>query len=136
MSWQVPGDPEQRTYASREEALARAWELTPAGEERPEPSDLDLEVTSKKLIHSLTWKHIMAPGEGYSQRLKRMAMEEMGSAADGEGYVMLASTLRYTVNGNEITFYCDARPVDMEKEAWDEHKRGMIAMRYGMISDE
>jgi hypothetical protein len=124
MSWRVHVDQEERNYDTREEALARAWELTPAGGRRPEPMEFldSVPVWAKGGIiknedgtvgvHQLTWKHIMAPGEGYSQRLKRMAMEEMGSVADREGMKMLASTFRYSVSGNEVTFYCDARKKD------------------------
>jgi hypothetical protein len=35
--WTLPDDSLQKTYATREEALARAWEITPAGGQRPEP---------------------------------------------------------------------------------------------------
>jgi hypothetical protein len=35
--WVVPGDPETRLFHSRDAALARAWELTPAGGHRAEP---------------------------------------------------------------------------------------------------
>ena len=42
MSWTVPGDVHRRTYATREAAVARAWELTPAGGQRKEPVNDDV----------------------------------------------------------------------------------------------
>jgi ACT domain-containing protein len=37
MVWVVPKDPEAREFTTRDAALARAWELTPAGGQRAEP---------------------------------------------------------------------------------------------------
>jgi hypothetical protein len=37
MVWVVPGDSERREFGDRDAALARAWELTPAGGKRAEP---------------------------------------------------------------------------------------------------
>lgn len=35
--WTLPDDSLQKEYPTREAALARAWEITPAGGQRPEP---------------------------------------------------------------------------------------------------
>ena len=43
-AWVVPDDPEERKFPNRDSALARAWELTPAGGKRAEPREVETAV--------------------------------------------------------------------------------------------
>ena len=46
-AWVVPDDPEKRWSKNRDAALARAWELTPAGGKRAEPIEVEITVPGK-----------------------------------------------------------------------------------------
>jgi hypothetical protein len=46
--WVVPGDPKELEFKTRDAALARAWELTPAGGKRREPMEVMAKSERKK----------------------------------------------------------------------------------------
>ena len=46
-AWVVPDDPKKRRFKDRDSALARAWELTPAGGKRAEPIEVEVTVPGR-----------------------------------------------------------------------------------------
>lgn len=102
--WRVPGDSINQTFDTRDAALARAWEITPAGGQRPEPVrvsgpvlvdrtwsvDWISENTLRWIGYTVENPHI---GE-WLEKLKRTALVEMTARVSGTGMFMDPESFR------------------------------------------
>jgi hypothetical protein len=121
MSWVVPGDPKELEFDTRDAALARAWELTPAGGRRREPvewvdkktvasgGDVDAVVSvTNPEVHHLTWVYHLTSDEVFRPAITRKGLDTLSTVALGKGWRVLRGTFRYNVDGRKVTFYADA----------------------------
>lgn len=101
--WRVPGDESGKIFATRGEALARAWEITPAGQQRPEPVTAsagllaDGTATGWVSENTLRWVGYAGAELEQSDRLHQctqLAMADMVIRAGETGDVLDLTTLR------------------------------------------
>lgn len=124
--WIVPGDSEARVFDTREFALVRAWELTPAGGHREDPvewTDPKTVVTQDPKVstgvvpsptdpevHYLTWVYHLINGEEFSPRIKEKGKGVLTEVAKSKGWVLIEGTFRYNnASRKKVVFYADAR---------------------------
>lgn len=116
--WRVPGDSINQTFETRDAALARAWEITPAGENRPEPLPASAPLPSSdtwgadwisentmRLIGYTSSEHGLELDERVKE-FKRAAIAEMTARLAGTGMVLDLKTMRaYTTFNDDLDQY-------------------------------
>jgi hypothetical protein len=100
--WRVPDDTSGKTFETRDAALARAWELTPAGGVRPEPVKVtsqaeaifDAKMWSTDWITPDTLRWVGFGAHADIEMLKRTAVTEMSVRAASMDLVLDGDTLQ------------------------------------------
>ena len=123
--WIVPGDSEARVFDTRELALVRAWDLTPAGGQRKEPvpwTDPKTVITQDPAastgvvpsptdpeVHYLTWVYHLINGEEFSPRIMEKGKQVLTEVAKSKGWKLVEGTFRYNnASLKKVSFYADA----------------------------